>query len=209
MTKKNAVRPTSLDPLESRLVLSDVVARVPVQVAALSGAVPLSHPRPSPEAAQFEIRWMRGMIDHHGMAIRMARLALRNSADPEVLSLAHGIIRAQNLQIAQMQTWLSAGYGIRGVRPRMTPDDMQMLDELGALRGVEFDLSFLRQMIEHHEAAVEDADELLGRAFHARLRRLGTNIITTQAAEIQAMRAMLERMGDMAGDGGGAGGHQA
>lgn len=191
MRKKNAFRPTSLDALESRVVPSGVAARGPAQVAALSGVASPGHPRPSPEAARFEVRWMRGMIDHHGMAIRMARLALANSTDPEVVGLARGIIRAQTREIGQMRTWLSAGYGIRGVRPRITPDDMQMLAELGALRDSAFDRAFLGEMIGHHQQAVRDAEDLLAGAFHRRLRRLGTNIITTQTAEIQQMQTML------------------
>ncbi len=204
MRKKNAYRPTSLDALESRVVPSGVAARTPAQVAALSGVAPAGHPRPSPEAARFEVRWMRGMIDHHGMAIRMARLALANSTNPEVTGLARGIIRAQTREIGQMQTWLSAGYGIRGVRPRMTPEGMQMLTELGALRGGASDRAFLAEMIGHHRQAVRDAEDLLAGAFHRGLRRLGTNIIATQAAEIRQMQTML----GMAVNDGMGGGHE-
>jgi uncharacterized protein (DUF305 family) len=191
MKKTCAFRPDSIDSLESRLVLSRAGLAGPAQVSVLSSTVPPSHPKPTPEAARFEIRWMREMVNHHGMAIRMARLALQNSEDPGVRDLARGIIRAQIREIGQMQTWLSAGYGLRGVRPRMTADDMQMLDELGSLRGASFDRAFLGEMIGHHQQAIEDAEDLLANGFHAGLRRLGNNIITTQSAEIGRMQAML------------------
>jgi uncharacterized protein (DUF305 family) len=166
----------------------------------MASTVPPSHPTPTPEAARFEVRWMRGMISHHGMAIEMARLAVRNSDNPEVLSLARGIIRAQAREIGQMQTWLKAGYGVRGVRPRMTPDDMQMVEELGSLRGPAFDRVFLADMIEHHRAAVEDANDLLARGFHRGLRQLGRNIIATQTQEIGTMQSLLGRSGREAMD---------
>ena len=202
--KGNAFRPRPLVGLEARLVLTGMTAGVPALVSAAGSVVPPSHPTPTPEAARFETRWMLGMISHHGMAIEMAKLAVRDSANPEVVSLARGIIRAQTREIGQMQTWLKAGYGIRGARPRMTPDDVQMLAELGALRGTDFDRAFLTDMVEHHRAAVDDATELLARGFHRGLRQLGQNIIRTQTAEIATMQSLLGSTGGgaMSGRGG-------
>jgi uncharacterized protein (DUF305 family) len=191
MEKTCTFRPDSIDSLESRLVLSPAGLAGPAQVSVVSGTDPPSRPKLTPETARFEIRWMREMINHHGMAIRMARLALQNSEDPGVRDLARGIIRAQTREIGRMQTWLSAGYGLRGVQPRMTADDMQMLHELGSLRGASFDRAFLGAMIGHHQQAIADAEDLLAHGFHAGLRRLGNNIITTQSAEIGRMQAML------------------
>lgn len=188
-------RPTSPDGLEARLALSGMAEGVPALVSATASTVPRSHPKPTPQAARFETRWMRGMIGHHGMAIEMARLAVRNSDDPEVVRLGRGIIRAQTREIGQMQTWLRAGYGIRGVRPQMTPDDMQMLEELGSLRGVAFDRAFLTDMIGHHRAAVADANDLLTRGFHRALRQLGRNIVATQTQEIETMQSLLGQSG--------------
>jgi uncharacterized protein (DUF305 family) len=196
--KRNVFHPSPLDGLEVRLVPSGAAASVPALVSARSSVIPPSHPKPSAEAARFEVRWMKAMISRHGMAIEMARLAVRNSDNPEVVSLARGIIRAQTREIGRMQTWLKAGYGIRGVRPRMTPDDMQMLEELGSLRGAAFDRAFLGEMIEHHRAAVGDAQELLAQGFHRALRQLGENIITTQTAEIGTMQTLLARSGGVA-----------
>lgn len=207
--KKHAFRPTSLDGLEPRLVMSAAAARVPAAVVtppAEPGSVVhgLSRPTGNRETSRFETNWMRGMIGHHGMAIQMARLALTNSSSPEVLSLARGIIRAQTREIRQMQGWLSGWYGVRGVRPRMTADDMHMLHELGSLRGAEFDRAFLTEMIGHHQQAVRDAEELLMNAVHRPLRRLGTNIIATQTAEIAEMQSLLGHAGGdpVAGHGG-------
>lgn len=201
--KSNVFRPAPLDGLEVRLVPSGMAAGMPAPVSAMSSVIPTSHPKPTPEAARFEVRWMKAMVSHHGMAIEMARLAVQNSDNPEVVTLARGIIRAQTREIGQMQTWLKAGYGIRGVRPRMTPDDMQMLAGLGSLRGAAFDRAFVADMIEHHRAAVGDANELLARGFHRALRQLGKNIIRTQTAEIGTMQTLLAQSGGVAMAGGG------
>lgn len=191
--KRSVFRPAPLDGLEMRLVPSAMGAKAPAIVSASASTVPPAHPTPTPEAARYEVRWMGNMINHHGMAIRMAKLAVENSANPEVVSLARGIIRAQAREIGRMQTWLKAGYGIRGAGPRMMPEDMQMLQELGSLRGAAFDRAFLAGMIEHHRAAVEDANDLLANGFHRGLMRLGGSIIATQTREIGTMQSLLGR----------------
>ena len=208
--RRNTFYAGELDPVEGRLVPSGLAARVPAEIMALpaqsGGAVRvlggLSSGR---ETGRFEIHWMRGMVSHHGMAIQMARLALRNSSNPEVLALARGIARAQTREIAQLRGWLAGWYGVEGVRPRTTADDRQMLRDLASQTGEAFDRSFLGMMIEHHTSAVGDAGDCLENAAHPRLRELCTNIETTQTAEIAQMRALLGESGDMTQ--GGHGGH--
>lgn len=198
MTKTKAFHPRVLDVLEDRIALSGMAAMAPrAERASLVQA--LRRPAVNRETALFEVRWMRAMINHHGMAIKMAKLALQNSQNSEVLALAQGIIRAQTREIGQLQTWLSAGYGVKGVRPRLTADDREMLRELGTQQGTEFDEAFLGMMIEHHTTAVSDAGDCLENAGHVKLRRLCTNIETTQTAEIAHMRELLGDSGGMEG----------
>lgn len=193
MKNRRVFRPAAPDALESRLALSQVgtAPMMPAHPGPLRAAEVVRPAAPDREVARFEARWMGEMIGHHGMAIRMARLALRNSGDPAVRELARGIIRAQVPEVLRMQGWLAAGYGVRGVRPQLSGDGRAMLRELASLRGTTFDRSFLREMIAHHRGAIQDATELLDRASHPGLRRLGMGIITTQAAEIRVIQAML------------------
>ncbi|RUL87045.1 DUF305 domain-containing protein [Tautonia sociabilis] len=211
MRKSNAFRPGGFDALEGRLALSGLALGAPAELATPTvqpGRVVRAARGPAVDrgTARFEVQWMRDMIGHHDMAIRMARQALRNSESPEVLGLARGIVRAQAREIGQMQAWLSAGYGIRGFRPRIAAEEVPMLAGLRSLRGPAFDRAFLAEMVGHHEQAVQDAEGLLANASHPGLRRLGTDIITTQTAEIRQMRAMLGQAGRMTGTDG-AGGH--
>ena len=58
---------------------------------------------------------------------------------------------------------------------------------------------FLRLMISHHEAAIPMAKAILERTDEPEVRQLATAIIGSQRAEIENMKAMVDKMvGDSA-----------
>lgn len=191
MSKNRQFQP-AVYGLEDRLALSHAGA-------VMHGPTPAVHVvAVGREAARFEVDFLKGMIPHHQMAISMSQIALRNSDNPEVRSLARRIIGEQRPEIAEMKSWLYSGFGVRNFQPKMTPDDVKMLQDLRGLHGTAFDRAYLTDMIDHHHRAIggdgmmmTGAQDVLARGVHPRLLKLAGNIVRTQTAEIQEMTTLL------------------
>lgn len=62
---------------------------------------------------------------------------------------------------------------------------------MGELSGADFEIAFMQSMIEHHQAAIAEAGECLGTAYHRPLIELCGAIAAVQAQEIVDMRTWL------------------
>jgi uncharacterized protein (DUF305 family) len=149
-----------------------------------------SGPALDKSTAKYEVDFMTGMIDHHAMAVMMGQMCLEKAIHEELRTMCQNIITTQQQEIAEMQAWLSAWYGI-SYAPQMKPGAMRMVEKLAALSGAEFEIEFMQMMIKHHLAAIREASKCVERVYHEELRELCENIITTQAAEIEQMRSWL------------------
>lgn len=160
-----------------------------------------------------DVRFMTGMIGHHGQALVMAGLAPARSASPAVRTLAARILNAQKDEIATMQQWLGdrgqpvpeveiedGGLVVHGpdyamhMPGMLSPDQMR---ELREAKGREFDRLFLRYMIQHHQGAVTMVHELFatdGAARDEAAFRLASDIQVDQLTEVARMERMLESL---------------
>ena len=147
-----------------------------------------------------DVMFVEMMIPHHEQAIEMADLVLdTDGVDPAVIELAEDIKAAQGPEIDQMEAWLDV-WGLPSMGDRgghggghlmdgmMSEEDLQALADAD---GPEASRLFLEQMIEHHEGAIEMAQDLLDDGENADVRALGEAIITSQQAEIELMRELL------------------
>jgi uncharacterized protein (DUF305 family) len=60
--------------------------------------------------AEFDLRFINAMIPHHEGAVTMGQDALSKSKRPEIKKLAQEIVKAQEIEIKQMQQWRKAWY---------------------------------------------------------------------------------------------------
>src|SRR6185503_19902049 len=108
---------------------------------------------------------------HHAQAMVMSRMAESHGANPQVLKLSNKIDQSQIPEIRIMQLWLQRNNQFAPVTSSC--HDMTMagmlttaqLRELDAARGVEFDRSYLRLMIQYHAGALKMVDDLFNVAF--------------------------------------------
>ena len=58
------------------------------------------------QGAEFDRRWLTGMIAHHQGAVLMANQVLAITTDPAVKALAESIVNTQTAEITTMQAQL-------------------------------------------------------------------------------------------------------
>jgi uncharacterized protein (DUF305 family) len=148
----------------------------------------------STEYSADEIMFAQMMIPHHEQAVTMTELALMSTTNSEVRALATAIRDAQGPEIMQMQSWLGDKGGVEAHSHGMEMGGMltaEELETLASLKGEAFDQFFLASMIAHHEGAL-DMVEMINDSTNAEVKSLSENIVKSQSAEIEAMKALLK-----------------
>jgi uncharacterized protein (DUF305 family) len=157
-----------------------------------------------------DVRFMTGMIGHHGQALVMAAFAPTHGASPSVQRLCSRILNAQRDEIKTMQTWLrdrgqpvpevhveGATMMVHGPEYTMHMPGMltqEQLNELDAARGPDFDRLFLTDMIQHHQGAVDMVHDLFatdGAGQDQLAFKIASDIQVDQTTEIARMKQML------------------
>ncbi|SDK69033.1 Uncharacterized conserved protein, DUF305 family [Cryobacterium psychrotolerans] len=152
---------------------------------------------PSASAANAaDVTFAQMMIPHHEQAVEMSEDVLgKDGVDQRVVDLATQIKAAQDPEIKQMKSWLTAwgadedmsgmDHGSTGM---MSDDDMMALRDAS---GSEANKVFLEQMTLHHEGAIAMAQTELDAGENADAKAMAQAIVTSQSAEIQYMKELL------------------
>ena len=158
-----------------------------------------------PPHSPADVKFMQGMITHHAQAVEMTALIESHTQNKELRSLGERISRSQSDEIDFMKRWLTArGEPTSPEMPHMHAPDHHMLmpgmltaKQMEALRkakGKEFDLLFLKGMIQHHDGALIMVKELFdtaGAGQDAELFNFASDVDSGQRAEIRVMQTML------------------
>lgn len=148
------------------------------------------------DANAADVMFASMMIPHHEQAIEMSETLLSKSGiDERVTALAQQIKAAQTPEIQQMKGWLEEWDacaadmgGMDHGNGMMSDGDMQSLEQAS---GAEAARLFLQQMIEHHQGAIDMAQQEQADGQNSDAIALANAIVQTQTAEIATMKELL------------------
>ena len=162
----------------------------------------------APTFNEADVAFMQMMVPHHAQAIEMAKLAERHARSGDVRALAARIRAAQGPEILMMAAWLDerdmavptaaedpsewdhGQHGHNGMSGMLTETQMK---ELARARGAAFDRLFLEGMIQHHQGAIDMADDVAVDGADVMVSEVASDVALTQTAEVGRMREMLDR----------------
>lgn len=153
----------------------------------------------------FDEAYIADMLAHHEGALNMAEQAQAATAHEEIRTLAGNIIQSQGAEVMQMRTWqtdwgyeetMSGGHNSHGGGGMdMGGDMVEMQNKLRGLTGEAYDKEFLKQMILHHEQAVDMSQFAAKNAKHQEIKDLAEDVISAQTTEIEEMKQWQEEWG--------------
>lgn len=145
----------------------------------------------------FDEAYIAGMIAHHDGALTMSEQAMATAVREEIRTLASNILQTQGEEIMKMITWqkdwgfeatmLGHG-GHSGAGMDMGGDMIEMQNKLKGLEGDAYDQEFLKQMILHHEQAIEMSRYAATNAKRQEVKDLAEAVIRDQTAEVKQIK---------------------
>ena len=157
-----------------------------------------------------DVSFAQQMIPHHAQAIAMADMTRGRELRPEVAELAASILEAQTPEIETMTDWLTSwdeevpetmrdhanahGDGMGEAHDYDTPGMMSQeeMDALDSASAAEFEDMWLEMMIEHHNGAIEMAQDEQEAGSFSPAVDLAANIETVQASEVEQMTDLID-----------------
>ena len=159
-----------------------------------------------------DVSFATEMIAHHADALVMVDMTQGRELSPEMTDLTEDIRAAQAPEIEQMADWLTAwGEDVPetsrdhvnshdmgdmsddtggGTGMGMDPDDLAALEDAS---GTAFEQMWLQMMVEHHEGAIEMAQDEQADGLADDAVALAESIESSQTAEIDRMEELLDQ----------------
>ena len=157
--------------------------------------------------SEAEVRFLRGMIPHHGQALDMTALVPTRATTNGFRSMALRMQISQRDEIRLMERWLTEreeDIPPPNAHRMMMAGDMVLMpgmlnagqmEQLASATGQEFERLFLEFMIMHHEGALTMVQTLFnssGAGQESLIFKFATDVDADQTIEILRMRRMLE-----------------
>ena len=153
-----------------------------------------------------DVAFATNMVPHHKQAVDLSTMVPERTNNPELVELADRITATQVPEINILNVFLvqwnenpeigsadenahHEGHAMQGM-----VDDATMA-RLKTLQGPEFDRLWLQSMISHHQGAIEMAEAEIADGKNVDAVAMAEMMATTQKAEIEQMKKMLEGTG--------------
>jgi len=159
------------------------------------------------EYSEADVRFMRGMIPHHGQALDMTAMVPARATTDGFRGLALRMQISQRDEIRLMERWLTERkeeIPATNAHRMMVTGDMALMpgmlnagqmEQLTSATGREFERLFLEFMIMHHEGALTMVQTLFnssGAGQESLIFKFASDVDADQTIEILRMRRMLE-----------------
>ncbi len=145
-------------------------------------------------------KFVQQMIPHHEQAVTMSEMVIDTEVSSELADLASEIIKAQAVEIEQMESFLNewkvksdphSGHMMSGDESHgmMTGEDLEKLKNSSV---GDFEKMWLTMMLAHHNGAVRMAETVIADGKDSRVKTLAQNIIGAQQKEINLIKSLLD-----------------
>ncbi|OYN81087.1 DUF305 domain-containing protein [Mycolicibacterium sphagni] len=144
-----------------------------------------------------DVMFAQMMIPHHQQAVELSALVPQHTANQALVALAAKISGEQQPEINAMKALLlqwDVDPGAMGDHSGMAMQGMvddATMAKLNSLRGPEFDTLWLQSMINHHQGAIEMANNEIAKGQSADMITMAKAMVAAQQAEINQMKQML------------------
>jgi uncharacterized protein (DUF305 family) len=145
-----------------------------------------------------DVTFAMEMVMHHQQAIEMSdTLLAKDGVHPDVVALAERIKAAQGPEIETMNQWLedwgqdTEMGGMEHGGGMMSEEDMAALEDAD---GETASSLFLKQMIMHHQGAIDMAQTQIDNGKNPDAVALAQKIVQDQTAEITEMQELLTQL---------------
>lgn len=175
-----------------------------------SGSMSASTSASAPASAQpgvvfnaADVTFAKDMYPHHAQAVETAKMVQGRTQNKAVIDLAKAIEGAQAPEMQQMTTLLTSFGepapsadmgGMAGMSGMSSMSGMMSTQEMDAMKnasGASFDKMWLTNMVKHHTRAIQVAQTELKNGQNPDAKKLATDIVAAQQAEIQTMNGLL------------------
>lgn len=137
-----------------------------------------------------DIRFLRGMIDHHEGLVLVAQRAQERAQDDSVSATADHLHRTQVEERDSMLALLANGFGVQHT-PRALARHVAQADSVTGLPIADHDRYFLRAVIAHHREGIAMVDLIASGLRNENVRSMAETLKAEQQREIAELESKL------------------